>query len=224
MVGWHHRLNGHECEQAPGDGEGQGSPVGCSPGGRTETVWVRHNKGSLTERKQDKRQPILAEVSRADYWWYVVTLMKRGRFKWAWGHDEFSLKVKMTIWNPSSFFKFSFIFGCGQAFSSCGKWGYSPVAPCFLLTVCGSSCWGVWALGTQASVVNSCNSWALEWGLVVAVHGLSCPSMCGIFLDQELNLSAWYWQADSQPLNHQRSPNPGFLPSRQAVWDRIYGR
>ena len=27
MIGWHHRLNGHECEQAPGDGEGQGSLV-----------------------------------------------------------------------------------------------------------------------------------------------------------------------------------------------------
>ena len=25
MVGWHHRLNGHEFEQAGGDGEGQGS-------------------------------------------------------------------------------------------------------------------------------------------------------------------------------------------------------
>ena len=25
MVGWHHRLNGNEFEQAPGDGEGQGS-------------------------------------------------------------------------------------------------------------------------------------------------------------------------------------------------------
>ena len=24
MVGWHHQLNGHESEQAPGDGEGQG--------------------------------------------------------------------------------------------------------------------------------------------------------------------------------------------------------
>ena len=24
MVGWHHRLNGHEFEQALGDGEGQG--------------------------------------------------------------------------------------------------------------------------------------------------------------------------------------------------------
>ena len=25
-VGWHHGLNGHECEQIPGDSEGQGSP------------------------------------------------------------------------------------------------------------------------------------------------------------------------------------------------------
>ena len=25
MVGWYHQLNGHELEQAPGDGEGQGS-------------------------------------------------------------------------------------------------------------------------------------------------------------------------------------------------------
>ena len=25
MVGWYHGLNGHEFEQAPGDGEGQGS-------------------------------------------------------------------------------------------------------------------------------------------------------------------------------------------------------
>ena len=23
MVGWHHRLSGHEFEQTPGDGEGQ---------------------------------------------------------------------------------------------------------------------------------------------------------------------------------------------------------
>ena len=25
MVGWHHQLNGHEVEQAPGVGDGQGS-------------------------------------------------------------------------------------------------------------------------------------------------------------------------------------------------------
>ena len=31
MVGWHHWLNGHEYEQAPEDGEGQGSLACCSP-------------------------------------------------------------------------------------------------------------------------------------------------------------------------------------------------
>ena len=29
-VGWHHRLNGHESEQMPGDNEGQGGLVCCS--------------------------------------------------------------------------------------------------------------------------------------------------------------------------------------------------
>ena len=31
MVGWNHRLSGHECEQTLRDGEGQGSLVCCSP-------------------------------------------------------------------------------------------------------------------------------------------------------------------------------------------------
>ena len=31
MVEWHHRLNGHEFEQTPGDSEGQGSLACCSP-------------------------------------------------------------------------------------------------------------------------------------------------------------------------------------------------
>ena len=33
MVGWHHRLNRHEFEQAPGDGERQRSLACCSPRG-----------------------------------------------------------------------------------------------------------------------------------------------------------------------------------------------
>ena len=37
MVKWHHQLNGHEFEQAPGDGEGQGSLVFCSPWGCKES-------------------------------------------------------------------------------------------------------------------------------------------------------------------------------------------
>ena len=36
MVGWHHRLNGDEFEQTPGDSEGQGSLAYCSPWGLKE--------------------------------------------------------------------------------------------------------------------------------------------------------------------------------------------
>ena len=36
MVGWHHRLNGYEFEQAPGDSEGRGGLARCSPWGHKE--------------------------------------------------------------------------------------------------------------------------------------------------------------------------------------------
>ena len=36
MVGWHHRFNGHEFEQAPEVGDGQGSLACCSPWGHKE--------------------------------------------------------------------------------------------------------------------------------------------------------------------------------------------
>ena len=37
MVGWHHQLDGHEFEQALGEGEGQGSLACCSPWGCKES-------------------------------------------------------------------------------------------------------------------------------------------------------------------------------------------
>ena len=37
MVGWHHRLDGQGCEQAPGFGDGQGGLVCWSPWGRRES-------------------------------------------------------------------------------------------------------------------------------------------------------------------------------------------
>ena len=43
MVGWHHCLYGHEFEQAPGVGDGQGRLVCCSPWGCKEldtTEWL----------------------------------------------------------------------------------------------------------------------------------------------------------------------------------------
>ena len=37
MVGWHHQVNRHECEQAAGVGDGQGGLVCCSPRGLKES-------------------------------------------------------------------------------------------------------------------------------------------------------------------------------------------
>ena len=42
MVGWHHRLNGHEFEQALGVGDGQGGLACCDP-------WS-HKELDMTER------------------------------------------------------------------------------------------------------------------------------------------------------------------------------
>ena len=36
MVGWQYQLDGHEFEQAPGVGDGQGSLACCSPWGHKE--------------------------------------------------------------------------------------------------------------------------------------------------------------------------------------------
>ena len=43
MVGWHHRPDGHEFEQTPGIGDGQGGLACCSPWGHKEsdmTEWL----------------------------------------------------------------------------------------------------------------------------------------------------------------------------------------
>ena len=47
MVGWHHRRDGHEFEQALGVGDGQASLACCSPWGRKESDMTEQ----LTESK-----------------------------------------------------------------------------------------------------------------------------------------------------------------------------
>ena len=51
MVGWHHQLNGHQFEQAPEDGEGQGSLVCYHPWGTKSQTWLNEwtrTKGMAT--------------------------------------------------------------------------------------------------------------------------------------------------------------------------------
>ena len=47
-------------------------------------------------------------------------------------------------------------------------------------------------------------------GSVVVAHGPSCSVACGIFPDQGPNPCPLHWQADSQPLRHQGSPESIF--------------
>ena len=55
MVGWHHRLNGHEFKQTPGDSEGQGSLVCFSPWGCKEL--------DTTERLNNNKWGSQADIS-----------------------------------------------------------------------------------------------------------------------------------------------------------------
>ena len=69
MVGWPHRLNGHESEQAPGDSEGQGGLACCSPWGRkasdsTERLNSKNSYSELTVAGTE-----LSPVSRS----YILT-------------------------------------------------------------------------------------------------------------------------------------------------------
>ena len=38
MIEWHHQVNGHEFEQSPGVGDGQGSLARCSPWDHKEST------------------------------------------------------------------------------------------------------------------------------------------------------------------------------------------
>ena len=55
MVGWHHWLYGHELEQAPGFGDGQGSLACCSPWGHKESDMT----GRLNSNKKKTLEPVL---------------------------------------------------------------------------------------------------------------------------------------------------------------------
>ena len=95
---------------------------------------------------------------------------------------------------------------CCLSYFICIEWEYS------WLQCAGFSLW--WLLvagpGPRLKGCSSCGSrapWLLLAGsAVVVVHGLSCSTACGIFLDQGLNLCPLHWQVDSYPLRLQGSP------------------
>ena len=62
MVGWHHRLNGREFEQALGDSEGQGGLACCSSWGRKESDMTEPLKNNEKQRTSDEMRVYLSCV------------------------------------------------------------------------------------------------------------------------------------------------------------------
>ena len=63
MVGWYHQANGYESEQAPGDGEGQGSLACCCLWGHKEsdTTEPLNNNSSMTDGDKCCREKVQAQ-------------------------------------------------------------------------------------------------------------------------------------------------------------------
>ena len=86
---------------------------------------------------------------------------------------------------------------CIWAFSSCGKQGLLSSYGAWTSHCGGFSCFKAQALGYAGSVA--------------VVHGLSCPMVHRIFLDQGSNPCPLHWQVDSLSLDNQGSPLGLFL-------------
>ena len=68
IVGWYHRLSGHEFEQTPGDGEGQGSLECYSPRGSKEldmNEWLNNNKFNYNG--------LFSDLSLVELWLFMTT-------------------------------------------------------------------------------------------------------------------------------------------------------
>ena len=79
MVGWHHWLNGQEFEQAPGDGEGQGSLACCSPWHHKEsdmTERLNNNKNDNMPTWMNLKDIMLSEISRSQRHKCIISLME----------------------------------------------------------------------------------------------------------------------------------------------------
>ena len=78
MVGLHHRFNGHEFEQTPGDSEGQGSLAWCSPWGHKKSNTIDRTTSTTTKttRKFLKNVCILYEKCRKDFFFKETKKIK----------------------------------------------------------------------------------------------------------------------------------------------------
>ena len=138
---------------------------------------------------------------------------------WFFSSVLFSLHVFVFfhISLKKNFYEVFHIYACAGflllqgLFSSCSKQGLLWLQRVGLLWLlcAGLSCGRAQALGYSG--FSGFGSQLQSTGLQVVVLELSCPSACGIFLDQGWNPHLLPWQVDSLPLGQQESPFPFFF-------------
>ena len=85
MVGWRHQLDGHEFEQAPGVGDGQGGLACCSPWGRKESHMTQQ-QSELNRKTEFVNGP---NISIVEIFLYLkISFEGFGRAKWLMGHKK----------------------------------------------------------------------------------------------------------------------------------------
>ena len=90
MVGWHHRLNGHESEQALGIGDGQGGLACCRPWvAKSQTRlkrlnWTEHSLNDLYLNDFSQEDKFMI----ADYFFFLF----------------FSVRMHISCFSPVQFF------------------------------------------------------------------------------------------------------------------------
>ena len=85
VVGWHHRLDGHEFEWALGVGDGQGGLACCSPCGRKESD-ITEQLNWTDRGLEDPLEEGMATDSSILAWWIPWTEEPAGYSPW--GHKE----------------------------------------------------------------------------------------------------------------------------------------
>ena len=115
----------------------------------------------------------------------------------------FRSRNQKPCFKPDFFFVFNFIY---LFIYFCLCWVFISVRGLSLVGASGGHS-SSWCAGLSLSwplLLQSTGS--RRAGSVVVAHGPSCSAACGILPDQGSNLCPLHWQADSQPLRHQGSP------------------
>ena len=107
MVGWHHRLNGHEFEQTPGDGDGQGGLACCSPWDRrfghdwaTELNWTEMCRILCVSSLSVKARKMMADLIKLSFFWTGVPSLQdlMPDLSWSWYNRD---TVHLLAWRLS---------------------------------------------------------------------------------------------------------------------------